>query len=96
MQRKAYIWTQGNLEIKLRTQSEDTIIFFVPAKGTKSLKESDINEYLRKFKNKSWKTFETYQKCKTRLWVVHFNLMDWEASCVVVPDSLRSTHVSIY
>ncbi|OXA42198.1 hypothetical protein Fcan01_23227 [Folsomia candida] len=78
----AYNWLKDTSRPSTRQKKiNDTIIkFFVPAKGTRSLDEKDIANYIQLTEKKSWRKFETYRKTKEKLWVIEYDIINWMQS----------------
>ena len=86
LQTKAYNWCNQNLQLKRRTLCASTkVLYFVPAAGTKPLKEAEINSFLRLTTQLTWKSFDTYRACLIRLWLIEFNPSNWELSTCNCP-----------
>ena len=56
MKTESFNWSREKKQVKIRTISDTKVFYFAPAKGTKSLKESEINTYLSQMNKLLWRT----------------------------------------
>jgi len=82
--------------IKQRRLNNEQINCFIPATGKAGLRIDDIEKYLQSCKNLSWKRFDTYKKCKNRLWLLTFhedNWIDSVCNCPIFKKEYICKHV---
>jgi hypothetical protein len=83
----AFEWATDKTRAPVRSRRSggQTITYFIPSAGTKPLADADIDSYLQMTTRCSWKKFDTYRKCKERLWVLGYDERDWESSTCSCP-----------
>lgn len=84
MAKKGYEWAKANNKIKFKKESENIKKFFVGANSSK-VDGKEIDSYLNLNSKLSWIKFDTYIKCKEKIWVVLFNEVEWESSSCNCP-----------
>ena len=84
MGKDAFVWATMNSTIKFKRESPTVRKFFVGANSS-VLDAKDIENYLNLTKRLSWTKFDTYQKCKEKIWVVNFIDNNWKSSICNCP-----------
>ena len=95
---EAYNWASDKRRPPIRSKrsTPTTINYFVPASGTKPFQKDEIEKYVQARSRISWKKFDTYRKCITRMWQVEFNDSNWKnsvCSCPIFPKQKISKHI---
>ncbi|OXA39961.1 Glycerol-3-phosphate dehydrogenase [NAD(P)+] [Folsomia candida] len=82
LQTKSFNWSIDKKRAPLKSKKgcPGTVVYYITPSGLPALKSEDIIQYNNKMCKKTWTKFDTYKKCKERLWIVNYNEEEWSSS----------------
>ena len=87
LQTTAYNWIR-QAKIRYRTIANRKL-FFISPDGVPCLKDADVVSYLRQADRRDWRTWSSFQKHQSKLWLVTLGSETWETSTCTCPIFLK-------
>ena len=75
--------------IKYRQRGDETF-YFIATGDRKKVVEAEINKFLAQKQRLNWRTFDTFKKYQSAIWLVIFSGDDWKNGSCTCPVFLKS------